>query len=278
MQFNFASEPPASYAETFGGRPPTKLIYFNLLRLAGGQRTRYRLPDFETVAVPLSGACRISVDGQDLGEVGRRGSIWEARPSSAYAGAGSEVVLTASAEAEIAVAGGYCVAPTEPFRIEAEEVEEVDVGSAETHSRRRIYHILGPGSAGRTGNLLVSELYADGGCWSGYPPHKHDTDLGAEETAHEELYHWRFQSPQGFGAQLWYEKAGDRQAFVTKSGSTFAFASGYHPTVTAPGYPSYIFTILVGRTRKPLIQNFDPDHRDLMAAIPGITRMREKFR
>jgi len=38
----------------------------------------------------------------------------------------------------------------------------------------------------------VSELYCDHGCWSGYPPHKHDEDHGKTETAHEELYHYRF--------------------------------------------------------------------------------------
>ena len=82
----------------------------------------------------------------------------------------------------------------------------VDVGSPETKSHRRIFHILGHNGAGRSGNLLVSELYADEGCWSGYPPHKHDTDDGEVETAHEEVYHYRFNPPTGFGAQYCYEK------------------------------------------------------------------------
>ena len=55
----------------------------------------------------------------------------------------------------------------------------VDVGSSETHSQRRIFHILGQNGQGRAGRLLVSELYADDGCWNGYPPHKHDTDVPA---------------------------------------------------------------------------------------------------
>ena len=133
------------------------------------------------------------------------------------------------------------------------------------------------GGAGRAGNLLVSELYADEGCWSGYPPHKHDTDQPGE-TAHQELYHWRFDPPTGFGAQLWYTAHGDASAYTTRQGDTFAFSTGYHPTVTSPYHRSYIFTILVGKTQRSLIQNFDSTYRHLMDRIPGIAAMREKFK
>ena len=164
-----------------------------------------------------------------------------------------------------------------PFRIMPEEVDMVDVGSNETKSRRRIFHILGNRQADRVGRLLVSELYADEGCWSGYPPHKHDTDQPGE-TAHEELYHWRFDPPSGFGTQLWYEEGKEPHAYVTRSGDTFAFSTGYHPTATSPGHASYIFTILVGKTQRSLVQNFEEVHRPLMAKIPGIDAMRAKFR
>jgi hypothetical protein len=154
-----------------------------------------------------------------------------------------------------------------PFRVTPEEVDMVDVGSNETKSRRRIFHILGQNGAGRAGNLLVSELYADEGGWSGYPPHKHDTDQPGE-TAHDELYHWRFNPLTGFGAQLWYGPE-DKAAYMTRDGDTFAFSSGYHPTVTSPCHESYTFTILVGRTKRSLIQNFDSTYRYLIDRIHG---------
>ncbi len=155
-----------------------------------------------------------------------------------------------------------------PFRVTPDEVDMVDVGSNETKSRRRIFHILGNRQADRVGRLLVSELYADEGCWSGYPPHKHDTDQPGE-TAHEELYHWRFDPPSGFGTQLWYEDGNEPQAYVTRPGDTFAFSTGYHPTATSPGHASYIFTILVGKTQRSLVQNFEEVHRPLMANNSG---------
>ena len=104
----------------------------------------------------------------------------------------AEVVVAArGGPAEVAVAGGRCAGSFAPFRIEPEAVEMVVVGSAETHSRRRIFHILGQNAAGRAGNLLVSELRADAGCWSGYPPHKHDQERPPTETEFQEIYHYR---------------------------------------------------------------------------------------
>lgn len=259
------------------GGEPTKLIHFNLVKLAAGEAHSYRLPDFETAIVPLSGMCHVSVDDLFFDKVGGRASVWAGQADSIYAGPDATVTITALGPCEIAIAGGHWNAPMEPFRITPEEVDMVDVGSNETKSRRRIFHILGNRQADRVGRLLVSELYADEGCWSGYPPHKHDTDQ-AGETAHEELYHWRFDPPTGFGTQLWYEEACELHAHATRNGDTFAFSTGYHPTATSPCHASYMFTILVGKTQRSLVQNFEEVHRPLMAKIPGIDAMRAKFR
>ncbi len=261
----------------FAGNEPVDRVYFNLVTLAPSEIYQYRLHQFETVAVPMGGICNVSIDGKTFSNLGGRASVWDGKADSVYAGPNAEVVVIAQTGCEIAIAGGLWDRPAAAFRIPPENVDMVDVGSNETKSRRRIFHILGQNASGRTGNLLVSELYADEGCWSGYPPHKHDTDqLG--ETDHQELYHWRFEPPIGFGAQLWYTNKGDAAAYITRQGDTFAFSAGYHPTVTSPFHASYIFTILVGKTRRSLIQNFDTTYQHLMDQIPGIAAMREKFR
>lgn len=264
------------------GGAPTPRIHFNLLRLAPGQRHDFRLASFETVSVALSGHCDIDVNDMRFAAVGGRRSVWDGKADSVYAPPGSAVCLVGGIDgAEVAVAGGACDAAAGPrpvpFRIGPDDVDVVEVGSAETHSRRRIFHILGANGNGRTaGTLLVSELYADAGCWSGYPPHKHDTDQEGE-TAHEELYHFRFDPESGFAGQFAYLDGQPPEAHLLRHGDTFAFARGYHPTVTSPGHREYIFTILVGATQRALVQNFEPRHRHLMGAIPGIARMREKF-
>jgi 5-deoxy-glucuronate isomerase len=259
------------------GNKPVERVYFNLLKLAAGEIYEHRLPQFETVIVPMSGSCDVSVEGEAFSDLGGRANVWAGGADSVYAGANADVAIVARNCCEIAIAGGLWEQPRAPFRIRPESVDMVEVGSTETSSCRRIFHILGQNGAGRAGNLLVSELHADQGCWSGYPPHKHDTDQPGE-TAHEEVYHWRFRPQSGFGAQLWYTEDGDSRAHITRDGDTFAFSTGYHPTVTSPCHESYIFTILVGKTQRSLIQHFDSRYGYLMDRIPGIDAMREKFK
>lgn len=259
------------------GNKPVEHIYFNLVRLVASETYSHRLPQFETISVPLTGTCDISIGDEAFSNVGGRPSVWDGKADSVYAGPNANVMVVARSDCEIAIAGGLWHREMGAFRIRPEQVDMVDVGSIETKSHRRIFHILGQNGAGRAGNLLVSELHADEGCWSGYPPHKHDTEQPGE-TAHEEVYHWRFNPSTGFGAQLWYSAEDDPAAYMVRHGDTFAFSTGYHPTVTSPFHASYIFTILVGKTQRSLIQNFDNTYRHLMDRIPGIDAMRAKFK
>lgn len=272
---------PADYDAPIvpAGKSATELCHFQLMRLEAGQEARVLIPEFETLFVVLSGRADIEVNGQKFAGVGGRADIWSGRADSVYAGTGHPVRVTGAASGtEVAVAGGRCDRPFAPFRITPEQVEMVEVGSAPTHSRRRIFHILGQNAAGRAGNLLVSELHADPGCWSGYPPHKHDTERPPEETDFQEIYHYRFRPESGFGTQHCYQENGESLAMKTQHGDTFLIDRGYHPTTTSPGHEGYIFTILVGRHQRSLIQYFDPAHRHLMAGIPGIQAMRDKFK
>lgn len=256
------------------------LSYFNLLRLDTGQAVTLEVPGCETLCVVLSGRVDVAAGGQDFRNVGRRADIWDGPADSVYCGTCPRVtVLGLRDGTEVAVAGGVCDQPFAPFRIAPEEVDAVEVGSPETHSRRRICHILGQNGAGRAGRLLVSELYGDEGCWSGYPPHKHDTERPPEETDFEEMYHYRYRPETGFGAQFCYDGAvGEPAVAMTRHGDTYLIDRGYHPTVRAPGYDGYIFTILVGRRQRSLVQNFEPVHRPLLERIPGIQAMQDKFK
>lgn len=260
------------------GNETLDLVYFNLVDLAADGTFEDRLERHEAVVVVMSGAVDIIVDGQSFGQVGQRADIWSGSADAVYVPLGAKFEIVAKTAALVAVAGGITTEKLEAFRITPDEVDMVDVGSPDTHSRRRIFHVLGQRQNGRVGNLLVSELYADPGCWSGYPPHKHDTDDGGTETDHEELYHYRFSPETGFGGQVHYVEGEEPNNYTTRHGDTFLLDKGYHPTVTSPGHRGYIFTILVGRSQRGLIQRFDPDHAHLVSQIPGIQAMRDKFK
>jgi 5-deoxy-glucuronate isomerase len=264
------------------GRGTLALSYFNLVRLQAGESLTLEVPECELLCVVLSGRADIAACAQEFKSVGRRADVWDGPADSVYCGTCPRVTLRASRDGtEIAVAGGWCGQPFAPFRITPEEVEMVEVGSRETHSRRRIFHILGQNGNGRAGNLLVSELYGDDGCWSGFPPHKHDAEQPPEETEFEEIYHYRYRPESGFGAQFCYRSDAvneEPHVTMTRHCDTFLIDRGYHPTVRAPGHEGYIFTVLVGRHQRSMVQNFEPMHRHLMAKIPGIQAMRDKFK
>lgn len=253
--------------------------YFNIIRLRKEEQFSFQLPEYETVMVVLQNKATILVDETEYQNVGTRKNVWEGKADSVYAGAGASVNIKAVSEiCEIAIVGGRTSQKYPSFRIYPQDVEMVEVGSSQTKSHRKIFHILGQNGAGCAGNLLVSELYCEEGCWSGYPPHKHDTENPPIETAFEETYHYRFNPENGFGGQFLYDDNGNTHVAMTHNGDTFAFAGGYHPTVTSPGHSEYILTILVGKHQRSLIQNFKEQYRHLMATIPGIDNMRKKFK
>ena len=256
----------------------TDLCHFQLVSLAEGGEIEVGVPGFELVAVVLSGQVDVRVGGQVFSGVGRRPDVWSGQADSVYAGQERLTLVGRQPATEVAIAGGRSDQRFAPFRVLPEELEMVEVGSAATHSRRRIFHILGQNANGRAGNLLVSELRADAGCWSGYPPHKHDEERPPEETAFQEVYHYRYRPETGFGAQLWYEPDGEPVAHVTRHRDTFAFERGYHPTVTSPGHEAYVFTIIVGRHQRSLRQWFDPRLSYLQDVIPGLSAMQDKFK
>lgn len=252
-------------------------VYFNLLRPARGETVELDAAGFELVAVVMSGQCTIDAGATRFEKVGHRPNIWSGRADSVYAGRRPLKITALTEGVEIAVAGGLCDDDHAPFRISPEDVQSVVVGSSDTKSKREIFHILGQNAADRAGRLLVSELYAEDGCWSGYPPHKHDQERDGE-TDHAEIYHYRFAPETGFGAQLHYFDDGRSDAVITRHGDTYLLPSGYHPTVTSPGHKAYVFTILVGRNQRGLVQHFDTTHAHLQDLIPGLGGMRDMFK
>jgi 5-deoxy-glucuronate isomerase len=248
------------------------LGYFNLVRLGSGEATTVEVPGIEIACTVLSGRVDIAACAQEFRNVGRRAGPWDGPADSVYCGTCPRVTLRALRDGtEIALAGALCDQPFAPFRVGPEEVEIVDIGSTETHTRRRRHVILGDKVAGRVGRLRVEEVFVDRGCWVGYPPHKHDHEQPPEESDFEEICHFRFRPGDGFAAQFCYDGDGTQPVTeMVRSGDTFLIDRGYHPTATAPGYAGYLFRVLAGRQQRALRQKFEPRHRHLVGQIPGV--------
>ncbi|CAH0537103.1 5-deoxy-glucuronate isomerase [Vibrio marisflavi] len=268
----------------------TPLCYFNHVRLAQGETYTYSLENYETAIVLAGGTCSISVQDQSgnsstFDNIGQRANVWDGNSESVYVPVSMQATIECvSDKADIMIAGGRFDEVLEPFCVRGDDVDTVQYGSDDTKTHRKIKHVLGQKNADQRGRLLVSELFTVGaGGWSGFPPHKHDEDRvkadGSKETLYEEVYQFRFNPDFGFGAQFLYEHEDDHgPVYHVKTGSVIAIDKGYHPSVAAPGYEMYYFTIIVGKTSKSLIQHFDPHHEHQVHTIPGIKDMISKFK
>ena len=216
------------------------LNYFNIVKLKRGQAFEYAVPGYETCIVPATGTVDIDVEGVTFTALGNRGTdVWDGEPEGAYVPVGAKSSMVCqSDEAEVFVAGAKFDKVLEPFDVRSDNLDLVQYGSDDTKTHRKIKHILGTKYHDRVGRLLVSELFTVGqGGWSGFPPHKHDTDRLPDESRHDETYNFRFKPDNGFGMQLVQRedgKVGD--AYHIVDGSTIILEKGYHPCVVAPGY------------------------------------------
>jgi 5-deoxy-glucuronate isomerase len=257
------------------------LCYFNIVKLKKGESFNYQVEGYETCVAPATGSVDVNVSGQTFDAVGKRNHIWEGDPEGVYVPVGIEASLTCvSEQAEVFIAGAQHDEVYEPFVVREADIDPVQYGSDDTKTHRKIKHILGLSNAGKVGKLLVSELFTVGaGGWSGFPPHKHDTDHLPEETRHDEVYNFRFNPENGFGAQFLTQEGEDiGEVYHIKNSSTIKIEKGYHPCVAAPGYDMYYFTILGGLSQRPLHQNFHPEHAYQLETIPGIKDMINKFK
>ncbi len=258
------------------------LTYFNIVKLARGQAFEYATPGYETAIVPATGTIDVVVGGERFDAIGTRvKDVWDGEPEGVYAPSGSNVqMICVSDAAEIFVAGAKFDKELEPFAVRAVDIDRIQYGSDETKTHRKIKHILGTTYHERVGRLLVSELYTVGqGGWSGFPPHKHDTNRLPDETRHDEIYNFRFRPEKGFGMQLVQREDGmPGDAYHIVNASTIVLDKGYHPCVVAPGYEMYYFTILGGLSQRSLVQFFQPDHAWQVETIPGIKDMIAKFK
>lgn len=260
-----------------GGRGTIPLTYFNLIHLKKGESIEQKVQGFETVYLVLSGDCDLEVNGQLFKNVKRK-DIWTEKADAVYVSSGAPVKVTGNADqTEIAVGGGRCEQAFASFRVTPGEVNVVEVGSSRTKTHRNIHYIVGNNTEGKTGNIIINELYAEDGCWSGYPPHKHDEELPPVETSFEELYHFRFNPGNGFGAQFVFQPDGSSNCYMVKSGDTVLIDKGYHPTVYSPGHRGYMFVILVGREQRSLIQHFKDEYAYLANGIPGVQDMLDSY-
>ena len=236
-------------------------VGFKVFKLQTGQNLERETGKDEVCLVLLTGKADVEAGGQTFADLGERMSVFEDKaPYSVYVPNGQIYKVTAKTDLELAV----CSAPgrgNHTVRLIAPE----DVGYEERGSgtnKRLVYNILPESEP--ADSLLVVEVITPNGCWSSYPPHKHDTDNIPTESSLEETYYHRLNPPQGFAFQRVYTD--DRsidETMAVEDGTCVMVPRGYHPVGAPHGYDLYYLNVMAGPVRQWHFKN-DPAHDWIM--------------
>lgn len=208
---------------------------------------------FETAIVPLKGDCVVTVEGQNF-RLSRRDVFWS--PASAVClPMDAKATIAASANTELALCKARTDKKGTAFFISPEQIREKTVGR--DIWERKVVDIIG--SEDKATRLVVGETFNRPGCWSSFPPHKHDTAIPGEEARMEEIYLFRINPSEGFGTQTIYGEQGSR-SFMIEDYDAVTIPWGYHPVSAMPGHELYYLWFLAGdgRVLKP---NTDPNYK-----------------
>lgn len=231
-------------------------LELQIIQLAPGDSKAGVAEGKETVMVVMGGRIDIEAEHLDKKGFGERANVFDGRAHSVFLPPMTEYWVSSPNGAEVALLRAPAARGGSPYVISA---DEVDVATRGRDSFQREVHTIldsrRPASA-----LVIGETFNLPGAWSSYPPHKHDVHDPPRQSKLQEIYHFRFDPPQGFGIQRIYSpERGVNEAFVVEDGDTVVIPYGYHPVVAGPGYRLYYLWALAGEGRELHLVE-DPAH------------------
>jgi 5-deoxy-glucuronate isomerase len=234
-----------------------KYVGFSAHRLAPGESMSLTTGSNEVCVVVLRGTVTVAAQGKTWREIGRRTSVFaDEAPYAVYVPAREDVHVTASTDAEVAVASAPGSQARPARLIEPASMKRTSRGHGA--NTRYVCDILPQTEP--ADHLLVVEVRTPSGHSSSYPPHKHDTDNLPDESSLEETYYHRLNPSQGFAFQRVYTD--DRsldESLAVEDHDVVMVPRGYHPVVVPYGYESYYLNVMAGPTREWHFKN-DPAH------------------
>jgi len=252
-------------------RAAWRYLSFCVTELAPGAVLSVGAAGSETAVVLIEGAdLEVEAPGHPPAVLPGRPSPFDGLPAAWYlppgvsgklralAGSGRACVV---AIAYAPASGRQTVAP-DPAVILPETVT-IEVRGA-GNATRQINHIIEPDFP--ADRLEVVEVLTPSGNWSSWPPHKHDVDDMPTEAVLEEVYHYRFRRPAGWGIQRLYRPDRSRDAiWEVHHGDVVLVTDGYHPFAAAHGDDAYYLNALAG-DRRTMACSFDPDFDHVRAS------------
>ena len=243
-----------------------------VLELPPGGDVSFATGQDEMLVLPLSGACVVTADGQDLVLAGRR-DVFSRVTDFAYLPRDAAVTVRSTAGGRFALPGARA-ARRLPARYGPARNVPVEIrGSGQ--ATRQVNNFCSP-EAFETDRLVAVEVLTPAGNWSSYPPHKHDEHRDGEAVLEEIYYFEAAPGPAGpgFGFQRVYASSPGRPIDVlaeVRSGDIVLVPHGYHgPSMAAPGYHLYYLNVLAGPAgERTMAFRDDPEHAWIRGAWAG---------
>ena len=214
-------------------------LSFAVQTLEAGEVYAAESGGLELAIVPLSGQCVIEASNQSFSL--SRESVWLELPQVLYLPPRTAFSVTTISKLEFSVGG----APAEgiyPVRLfEPSEMRSELRGGA--NATRQVNHILGANLPAE--RLLLYEVYTPSGNWSGWPPHRHDGELGSLYI--EETYFYKITPSTGWAVHRNYSpQHGLDELLLARDGDLILAPHGYHPVSAPPGSNVYYLNYMAG--------------------------------
>ncbi|MFB4314550.1 5-deoxy-glucuronate isomerase [Actinomadura sp. 21ATH] len=242
-----------------------------VLELPEAGEAAFGTGEYETIVLPLAGSCTVTCDGERYELRGRRDVF--ARVSD-FAYVPRDARVTVAGRGRFALAGARCARRLAPRYVPAEDVPVELRGAG--HASRQVNNFGTPEGFPHAEKLIACEVLTPGGCWSSYPPHKHDEETAAEAVL-EEIYYFEVapgpQGRPGMAYQRVYGSPGrpiDVLAEV-RDGDAVLVPHGWHgPSMAVPGHDLYYLNVMAGPSPERAWRiSDDPAHGWIRGTWPG---------
>lgn len=235
------------------GKYADMLMDIHLEKLPKGKTFVFESPTHEAVVQLMTGEIEFAWDGKK--QKAARQSIFTELPWLLHVSKGKKMTVTALADSEILVQATTNPREFAPvlYKPEDTRVGVSSEGKWENTAVRDIRTTIDYSNAPYS-NLVIGEVIHRQGRWSSYIPHYHPQP---------EVYYYRFDKPQGFGACFIGE-----DVYKIKDNSFAAITGGLdHPQVAAPGYRLYFCWMIRHLDGNPWTDRIDLDeHKWLLDA------------
>lgn len=219
-----------------------------VLRLAAGGR-HAETTAMETAFLLMSGKVSVMVGGRQVTMA--RASLFDESPSCVHMPTGTEISISAESPAEWTIYRSANTKLFEPKIFLPQDTADEQRGKGQVGGAclRLVRTIFDRSNSDPNTELVLGEVITLPGRWSSYPPHHH---------AQPEIYHYRFDHPQGYG----HAELGDAVYKVCANDTVKILEGRDHAQCAAPGYSMYYSWVIRHLEGNPYtVPEFTAEHR-----------------